>query len=163
MKKLPRIFSLIVATFLFANLELYAKNNSQTNTIKKVSEQKKTSRVSRGDMPEGLPIVVEVENVTVPPKLIRKAEAVYPSKARKKGLEGKVIVRALIDTLGNVEKVTVIKSTNKIFNEPAIKAVKQYKFTPAKKGKKKVKVYVRIPVVFKLEKKLPKTRVKAKK
>ena len=101
------------------------------------------------DMPEGLPILVEVESITVPPKLIHAVQPHYPTKAAEHDTEGKVIIKALIDTKGRVKTAQVLKSSNPIFNKPALEAVKQYKFTPAMRGKEKVEVYVKIPVVFK--------------
>ncbi len=119
-----------------------AKDSSQKNVIKQ--------------MPQGTPIVVDVdkfEDLTQKPKVTYKTTAAYPEDAIKKGLEGEVIVKVTIDTTGKVEKAEVVKSTNKIFNEPAIKAAMKFKFTPAMIGKKKVKVSMNIPFEFKLNKK----------
>ena len=148
---------------------LFAGTTQKKDTMKKHVNKStkvttsKSSKSSLDGMPQGIPIVVDVDNVTTPPRLVHKVKVTYPSKALKKGIEGKVIVDALIDTTGKVEKATVVKSTNKIFNEPAIKAVKEYKFTPARKGKKKVKVHVKIPVMFRIEKNHTNTGVKNKK
>ena len=74
----------------------------------------------------------------------------YPEEARKSGIEGTVIVNALISEDGNVLKTKVEKTDNKIFKKSAINEVKNTKFTPAKSKNKNVKTWVSIPIKFKL-------------
>ncbi|MGH7452095.1 MAG: energy transducer TonB [bacterium] len=66
-----------------------------------------------------------------PPAVIKRVEPVYPELARKANMEGKVIVKVWIDKHGKVKEVVILKSTTETFNEPAIAAAKQWKFTPA--------------------------------
>jgi len=56
-----------------------------------------------------------------------------------------------IDEKGNVINGTVVKSTHKDFEEPALEAVKGWKFRPAKKEGVAVKVRVTAPLRFKVE------------
>lgn len=76
---------------------------------------------------------------------------VYPEKAREEKIEGKVFVLALIDERGNVEKISIEKSANKLLDEAAMEAIKKVKFTPGELNGKKVKAEVTIPVAFKLK------------
>jgi TonB family protein len=82
-------------------------------------------------------------------KKLAKA-VVYPKEAINSGLEGKVMLNVMVDKKGYPTQVTVVESTNKIFDQAAIDAVKKMKFKPAKKGNKKVDAEIKIPVVFKL-------------
>jgi len=77
---------------------------------------------------------------------------VYPEIARKAGVEGKVVVNCLVDEKGNVVKTTILKSLgNNGCDEAAIAAIKSVKWKPAKQRDKSVKVWIGIPVVFKLK------------
>lgn len=75
---------------------------------------------------------------------------VYPPKARELGLEGRVIVRALVNKKGKVSKCVVEFSDNDIFNEAAITAIKRSKYTPAIQEGKPIACWVSIPIQFKL-------------
>jgi TonB family protein len=74
----------------------------------------------------------------------------YPEAARRDRLEGKVIVAAMIDTSGRVQKVVVQKSDAKIFEEEAVRATKSTRFSPAMQGDKPVKVWLSQSINFKL-------------
>lgn len=75
---------------------------------------------------------------------------VYPISAKDAGVEGKVLVKAIIDEGGNVAETEVIKSVNTDCDKAAVDAIKKTKFTPATKDGKPVKTEVVIPVMFKL-------------
>jgi len=81
---------------------------------------------------------------------------VYPEKARKKGIEGVVVLHVLIGKDGRVLQAKVLKSPNDELNSAAIRAIKKTLWKPAlqkKNGKQiPVKVWVSIPVVFRLRK-----------
>ncbi|MBM2816787.1 MAG: TonB protein [Ignavibacteria bacterium] len=76
---------------------------------------------------------------------------VYPEKARKNGIEGKVIVRVLIDELGKVINYKIECSDSDLLNDASIKALLEYDhFIPANIKGKPVKCWASIPVTFKL-------------
>ncbi len=77
---------------------------------------------------------------------------VYPEIARKAGVEGRVYVNVLIDEQGNVIDTKILKSLgNNGCDEAAVAAIRKAKWKPAKQRDKPVKVWVGIPVVFKLK------------
>ena len=77
---------------------------------------------------------------------------VYPEIARKAGVEGRVVINCLIDEKGNVINTRVLKSLgNNGCDEAAVAAIKSVKWKPAKQRDKPVKVWIGIPVVFKLK------------
>ena len=88
--------------------------------------------------------------VAVKPKILKKVAPIYPPLARKAGVEGLVVVKVLIDTKGNVEKVEILKSIP-MLNNAAIAAVKQFKFSPGRQRDRYVKVWMSIPFKFKLK------------
>ena len=76
----------------------------------------------------------------------------YPEIARKAGVEGRVYVNVLIDVNGNVVDTKILKSLgNNGCDEAAVAAIKSVKWIPAKQRDRAVKVWVGIPVVFKLK------------
>lgn len=91
------------------------------------------------------PIFVEIE-----PRVIRSVIPEYPEIARRSGIEGKVIVKALVDKEGKIKKAAVIFSDSDIFNQPAIDAADQYLFTPAMMNNGPVRVWVSLRFEFKL-------------
>lgn len=84
------------------------------------------------------------------PVEIKHVVPVYPELAKKAGIEGTVVVKVLVNTKGDVEKVEVLKS-HPLLDEAAIEAAKQFKFKPGKQRDKFVKVWVSIPFNFKLK------------
>lgn len=76
---------------------------------------------------------------------------VYPTDAKKAGIEGKVLVKAVVDENGTVIKTSIEKGDNELLNKAAIEAVKSTKFTAGEKDGKKVKAEVFVPIMFKLK------------
>ncbi|MBN2011574.1 energy transducer TonB [candidate division KSB1 bacterium] len=75
----------------------------------------------------------------------------YPEIARKAGVEGRVMVHAQIDEKGNVVNTRILQSLgNNGCDEAAIEAIKKVKWKPAMQRDRPVKVWISIPVVFKL-------------
>jgi len=96
--------------------------------------------------------IYEFFKVEVKPQVIKSVPPEYPELAKKAGIEGRVIISAVVDEEGNVVEAQIIGSTNSIFNESALKAAYQYKFSPAMMKDRKVKVRVLIPFNFVISK-----------
>jgi protein TonB len=77
----------------------------------------------------------------------------YPEIARKAGIEAQVVVGVLVDEKGNTVKTQILKGTgSKLgFEEAASKALMRMKWKPAYQRDKPVKVWISIPVRFKLQ------------
>lgn len=76
---------------------------------------------------------------------------VYPEDAIKANVQGKVLLKAIIDEKGNVGTVTILKNLSPSCDKAAITAIKATKFTPVKKNGKTVKSEVVLPIMFKLQ------------
>jgi len=64
------------------------------------------------------------------PRPTHTVDPIYPRKAYKKGIQGYVIVRLVIDEDGSVTKAEVLKSQPRgTFNRAVSHAVKQWKFS----------------------------------
>lgn len=64
------------------------------------------------------------------PGLIKKVEPRYPPFAQTARITGTVVVDAVIRSDGSVSDVTVLRSSNRIFDQACIDAVRQWRFTP---------------------------------
>jgi TonB family protein len=62
-------------------------------------------------------------------KAVHKPDPVYPAEAKKKGIEGVVLLDVLITAAGDVEDVKVTKGARELA-EPATAAVRQWKYQP---------------------------------
>ncbi len=75
----------------------------------------------------------------------------YPEKARKEGIEGKVIVKVKVNEKGKVAETKVLFTDSELLNKSALDAIKKAKFSPATKNGKPVEAWVTVPVQFKLQ------------
>lgn len=75
----------------------------------------------------------------------------YPQSAKDNGVEGKVMVRFIVDKDGAVKNPTVMKSVAPELDKAALEAINKLpKFKPGKNGGKAVNVYYTLPIVFQL-------------
>ncbi|MCW1886521.1 energy transducer TonB [Luteolibacter flavescens] len=74
----------------------------------------------------------------------RMPKPTYPASARSAGLQGRVTVTFTVDERGYVVNTRVSSSTNPIFNEAALAAVRRWKFRPG------VRATASRPIVFQL-------------
>jgi protein TonB len=83
-----------------------------------------------------------------PPVPIRTVAPNYPQDMRVKQESGIVQVNFLVDAHGAVQDAKVVKASDQAFSEPALEAVKKWKFKPAEKDGSIVAVRVTIPIRF---------------
>jgi len=83
------------------------------------------------------------------PEAITKVKPIYPDIAREAGVDGVVMVQALVGKDGHVKDVRVVKHIP-MLDESAVTAVRQWVFKPALSNNKPVAVWVAVPVRFSL-------------
>lgn len=77
---------------------------------------------------------------------------VYPLAARRRGVEGTVLVRAEISAGGECQRAELKKTSgHEMLDNAALEAVKKWRFVPAKRGSQAVIAWVEVPITFKLE------------
>lgn len=77
----------------------------------------------------------------------------YPKEAAEGGVEGKVVIRFVVNREGTVTDVTVVRSLNAVCDQEAMRVVKMMPtWTPGKSNGRNVPVYFTLPVVYKLNK-----------
>ena len=85
------------------------------------------------------------------PKIPLSDLIVYPELAREAGIEGKIFVRAFINTKGFVTATKIVKGLpNTGLDEAAIAAIKKSRWYPARQRDKKVGIWLTIPIDFSL-------------
>ncbi len=88
---------------------------------------------------------------TTRPTIISSLKPIYPRVARESGWEGTVIVRTFINTNGVPGQVKIRKTCgHPTLDQAAQKAVKNWKFQPAKDGNIPIAKWVDIPIKFNL-------------
>jgi TonB family protein len=97
--------------------------------------------------------VYTVGGDVTPPKPIFTPEAVYPESARKSktpSITGVCLLQMVVDRSGMPRDVRIARSLGPDFDQSALKAVRQYRFSPARRSGKPVAVAITIEVTFKL-------------
>jgi periplasmic protein TonB len=82
-----------------------------------------------------------------PPQVIHREAPVYPQEARARRLTGTVRVEGVVDKQGNVINARVIQG-HKIFWNPALVAIKGWRFKPATAQGHPVEQTVQIQLEF---------------
>jgi len=95
-------------------------------------------------------VVYEIGNGVSAPKPVSMPNPEYTDKARKKKLNGTVIVAMIVTPEGKVRDVKVIKSLEQSLDQQAITAVRTWKFEPAMKDGTPVAVHLKAEVSFRL-------------
>lgn len=117
------------------------------NTLAKAPDQEKL----RPDDPDSLPVPTEEYLVTQMPELAQEIRIAYPPAAKRRGIQGAVVMDLLIDTEGKVREVTFVQGPEASLNTAALNAVRGFLFKPAKIQDKAVAVRIRYAYRFVLE------------
>jgi TonB family protein len=85
-----------------------------------------------------------------PPSVVREVKADYTEEARRRGVEGEVVVEIVVRRDGSVGDVKLVNGLPNGLNDRAVAAVKQWRFSPARRLGQPVDVIVEVAVEFKL-------------
>jgi len=76
----------------------------------------------------------------------------YPDLLRAAGIQGRVVLQAVIDTLGRAEgAAVVVESSNRGFDAAALAYVRRALFRPGRVHGRAVRVLIRLPIDFTLQ------------
>jgi len=76
----------------------------------------------------------------------------YPRRARRLRLEGEVLIRTRVLPNGKSDQLKLERSSgHRLLDEAAVKAVRKWRFRPARRGDEQIISWVEIPVRFRLE------------
>lgn len=85
------------------------------------------------------------------PEVIHQVQPRYSEQARRAGVQGMVIVEAVIDEQGNVTNVRLIRGLPMALDQAAMQAVQQWQFKPARLNGHPVKVFYTLTVNFTIQ------------
>lgn len=75
----------------------------------------------------------------------------YPLSARRRGLEGRVVLRVFVEADGRVRSVDIVtSSTHPVLDTAAVEAIAGWRFDPARRSGVAVAAWIDIPVAFRL-------------
>lgn len=76
----------------------------------------------------------------------------YPAASRRRGQEGRVLVRAEVLADGRCSRVELKQgSGHELLDQAALEAVRKWRFVPARQGEQAVTAWVDVPIAFKLK------------
>lgn len=86
------------------------------------------------------------------PLVTARIPPIYPYSAKRRGIEGRVDIRFLVDTQGRVRHLEVTASRPKgVFDDAVRRAVVRWRFRPGVKDGRPVETWVTTTIRFKLE------------
>ena len=89
--------------------------------------------------------------VAHPPTVVSQILPEYPPLARARGIEGLVVLKAVIDRDGLVEEGIAVEQSNPLFDAAAIAAFRRGRFHPGRdENGQAVRVLVVMPMRFRL-------------
>ncbi|MGB2620953.1 MAG: TonB family protein [Candidatus Acidiferrum sp.] len=90
------------------------------------------------------------DSAVVPPKLIHSVEAVASLDAVRDFEKGNVVIDAVVGTSGEVHFISVISGPPSL-REPAVEALKQFRYEPATRSGQPVPAHVTITIHFRFD------------
>jgi TonB family protein len=86
------------------------------------------------------------------PTLVRMPPPVYPGPMRRSGIEGRVVLKALVNARGRVypSSILVLRTTHVEFIPPARQALRDALFRPARLGGARIDAWITIAIDFTL-------------
>lgn len=84
--------------------------------------------------------------------IIRSAKPRYPAVLRESGIDGRVLVRFVVDTSGRVDpaSIRVVSSTHELFTRAVRDALGDFRFKPAEVGGRRVPALAEMPFEFRI-------------
>jgi len=73
----------------------------------------------------------------------------YPVSLWDQDMEGETLLRVRVTDTGHVDSVEVLESSGHVaFDSAAVQGARDLRFTPARKGGKRIEVWAKVPVHF---------------
>lgn len=99
-----------------------------------------------------LPVVsLPADEKAEPPVPVRTVAPEVPPEFARGGTAGLVTVSFTVDERGNVTGEKIVKSSDPVLEEPALKAIRKWRFKPAQKDGNPVAVHVALPIKFQVD------------
>lgn len=85
-------------------------------------------------------------------RIVASSTPQYPPVLRRAGIDGRVLVRFVVDTTGRIDtsSVRVLKSTHDLFTRAVRDALTGFRFRPAEVGRRRVAALAEMPFEFRI-------------
>ncbi len=117
--------------------------------VEATAQEKQDSSTSIADK-----IFTSVEVMPVPPFDVNRYLAeniVYPDDAKKRGIQGRVVIQFVVDKDGSITNIVVVREIGGGCGLEAMRVVRNMpRWTPGKINGQAVRVYYTLPISFKL-------------
>jgi protein TonB len=129
---------------------------AQTSPSPRASVQAETQATAQAGSTMPPPQVAAMPMPLVPPRPVGAAvgnrKPAYPAEARRRHLEGLVVLQVAVSARGTPDSVAVLKSSgHALLDDAALAAVRLWRFEPATRGGIAVPAPAEVPVRFRLE------------
>lgn len=131
-----RLFALLLLSLMFADV-----GRSQPLLGQPIG--------AKSDEPTASPSRVQVSSAEMGRLLVKRVRPEYPEKARSKGIQGTVMLRAIVSRQGDVIEVSVISGDPEL-SKAALNAAKKWKYHPYVLAGQPVEVETTIQMNFQL-------------
>ncbi|MGA8180268.1 MAG: energy transducer TonB [Desulfobacterales bacterium] len=132
-------------------LKAIAKHNEDTSANDVVSKIDGLKTVSKGIEHDGASLSPLETIHEAKPAYRSNPSPKYPRIARIRGFQGNVLLDVLVNADGTVEDIKIFKSSgHPVLDKAAKSTVKLWLFDPGRIGKRKVDMWVRVPIRFEL-------------
>ncbi|GEM75796.1 energy transducer TonB [Vibrio sagamiensis] len=123
------------------------KNTQEASQVDNKSQVDQPKATAQSSEPPSQPILIKKTNFITKPVQPR-----YPRSARKRGIEGVALYEIWLDKNGKQVKQILIQSSGaKILDSSALKAIKQWQFSPYISDGQSIAHRIQIPVRFRLD------------
>ncbi len=92
--------------------------------------------------------VFDLAEVDQAPVASYKQRPRYPTDMRRAGIQGKAVIRFVVDSEGKVHDARVVEATHPDFGKAAATAVSGWKFKPGIKDGRPVNTRMQTPIMF---------------
>lgn len=120
------------------------------NPMKKVSIIPQISGPGDGAFGTGNtgPTIINIRNLDNIPRAKVQPSPDYPTRMKRDGIGGSVIVEFEVNTTGLVVRAEATSCSQREFVEPALRAVRMWRFEPGRKAGKVVPFRMTVPIEF---------------
>jgi TonB family protein len=84
------------------------------------------------------------------PRLVTRVDPRYPESLHRQKKSGMVVIQAIVNADGTVGPATVVRHSDREFDDSALEAVRQWRYEPAVLKGAPVRVYLTITVSFRI-------------
>ena len=123
----------------------------KTNAIPIKNDNSETKLVESVEKLKELPLTSPTTFVAADsrPYMLENEKPVYPATARRRGIQGVVLLSVKVNKEGYVEKIDILQTSGfRVLDRSALKSVESWRFIPAKSGNENIASQMEIPIRF---------------